>query len=94
MAVVGLALIALYFLPTIIAAANHHRKRDSIIVINLFLGWTLIGWVVSLAMSVDQSNWQKTSRLPSDSSRRHPPHHPDDPSTFWPPAPPTGLPPA
>lgn len=48
-----LALIAaLYLLPTFVA---YHRKvpsAASIAVINVFLGWTLIGWVVSLAMAV------------------------------------------
>jgi hypothetical protein len=40
-----------YFLPTIVA---HHRKvpnGGSVLVINLFLGWTLVGWVVALAMA-------------------------------------------
>jgi hypothetical protein len=45
-------LVGIYFLPTIIAA---HRKVPSvwsIAVINGFLGWTLVGWVVALAMAV------------------------------------------
>jgi hypothetical protein len=43
---------AAYFAPAIIAAARHHHNLGSIIVINLLLGWTFIGWVVALAMSV------------------------------------------
>jgi hypothetical protein len=37
---------ALYFLPTIIG----FRKRDvgAIFILNLLLGWTVIGWVVCL----------------------------------------------
>lgn len=39
-------LLCLYFLPSIMA----HKKRSSkaIFALNLFLGWTLIGWVVAI----------------------------------------------
>jgi Superinfection immunity protein len=40
-----------YFLPTIIAAARKVPNGGSVLVVNLFLGWTLIGWVVALAMA-------------------------------------------
>lgn len=39
----------LYFLPTIEAALRKHRSLTSIGLVNLFLGWTLIGWVASIA---------------------------------------------
>jgi hypothetical protein len=42
----------MYLLPTIIASSRHVRNVGSVAVINLFLGWTLIGWVVALAMAV------------------------------------------
>lgn len=47
-----LILIALYFLPTIVATSRKVVNLGSIVVINLFLGWTLVGWVVALAMAV------------------------------------------
>jgi hypothetical protein len=37
-----------YFLPAIIAFARHKRDALSIFLLNLFLGWTLIGWIVAL----------------------------------------------
>ncbi len=40
--------VGLYFLPTIAAVCNRKRSRDAIMVLNLLLGWTLIGWVVAL----------------------------------------------
>lgn len=40
----------LYFFPAVIARKKPNGK--SVFVINLFLGWTLIGWVVALAMAV------------------------------------------
>lgn len=38
-----------YFLPTIVAACRNRRNGVSIAVVNLFLGWTCIGWVVAMA---------------------------------------------
>lgn len=48
----GFFLIALYFVPTIVAFSREVVNAGSVLVINLFLGWTLIGWVVALAMAV------------------------------------------
>jgi RsiW-degrading membrane proteinase PrsW (M82 family) len=45
-------LIALCFLPVIIAAVQNHHNGLSILVVNLFLGWTIVGWVVALAWAV------------------------------------------
>ncbi len=42
---------ALYFLPTLIARNKHNA--NSVAVINLFLGWTFIGWIIALAMAVN-----------------------------------------
>ncbi len=41
----------LYFVPTIVAIARSMRNKGSTIVVNIFLGWTIIGWVVALAMA-------------------------------------------
>lgn len=38
----------MYFLPSIIGLARSKRDLLSIFLLNLFLGWTLIGWVVAL----------------------------------------------
>ena len=42
----------LYFLPLIIAAARHHPHILGIFLIDLFLGWTFLGWVGALVWSV------------------------------------------
>ena len=47
-----LLMVGIYFVPTIIAAARGLRNRGSIIVLNIFLGWSLVGWVVALCWSV------------------------------------------
>jgi hypothetical protein len=43
---------AFYMLPSILAANRCMANRWSIFFLNLFLGWTLVGWVVSLCWSV------------------------------------------
>jgi len=40
-----------YFLPTFIAQGRGHRQTNPIFLINLFLGWTFLGWVVALVWS-------------------------------------------
>ncbi len=42
----------MYFLPSIIALARSKRDILSIFLLNLFLGWTFIGWVVALVWAV------------------------------------------
>ena len=45
----GLAFsLALLFLPTLIARSRNHPHTSAIFLVNLFFGWTFIGWVVSL----------------------------------------------
>lgn len=41
--------IGLYLLPAIVGEVRRHRHHNSITIINLFLGWTLVGWVAALA---------------------------------------------
>lgn len=41
----------LYFVPLIVAAIRGVSNTGSVAVINLFLGWTVIGWIVALAMA-------------------------------------------
>lgn len=41
--------ILLYFVPAIISGARRCEAHNGILVVNLFLGWTFIGWVVALA---------------------------------------------
>jgi hypothetical protein len=49
---VPFVLLAIYFITTIIAHRRKHRQVAAIALINLFLGWTLLGWVGALVWSV------------------------------------------
>jgi len=44
--------LALYFLPTFIAFGRGKVNALSVLLLNIFLGWTLVGWVVSLVWAV------------------------------------------
>ena len=51
--VLGIALVALHFLPGIIATRRHHRSALAIWLVNIFFGWTLIGWVIALVWALN-----------------------------------------
>jgi len=57
MIIIILAIIGfvVYGLPSIIAYRKHHPKENAIIIINFFLGWTIIGWVICLAWAVQDN---------------------------------------
>lgn len=41
-----------YFFPFIVALIRRQPNNTGIFVVNLFFGWTLIGWVVALVWAV------------------------------------------
>jgi hypothetical protein len=44
--------LAFYFAPAIIAAVRHTHNATAILLINIFFGWTGIGWFVALLMAI------------------------------------------
>jgi hypothetical protein len=44
--------VALYFAPTLVAQGRGHLQAGEIFTLNLFLGWTLLGWVVALVWAL------------------------------------------
>jgi hypothetical protein len=53
-------LIALYFLPTIIAGLRRSTMTVWVVLINLLAGWTVLGWLVALVMAIASSRKQRT----------------------------------
>ena len=49
--VLVLLIVILYFIPSLIAVSRHHRNKTAIFVLNIFLGWSVLGWVVALVWS-------------------------------------------
>ena len=67
-AVVGVLvafIFAIYLLPTYVGYARRHPNGHSIFALNLFLGWTLLGWVFAR-----MSRTSSTSNLLNLLSRR------------------------
>ena len=48
----GVLTLAIYFLPTIIAAVTHAKSIVGIILLNVLAGWTFVGWVIALVWSL------------------------------------------
>ena len=44
--------LLVYFMPSIIAYHNKRKNKSAILILNLFLGFTFIGWVIALVWSV------------------------------------------
>ena len=45
------ALVLLYFLPSMLAFAGGKRRKWKIVTVNVLAGWTIIGWIVSMIMN-------------------------------------------
>lgn len=43
--------VFLYFAPSIVAYRRETPNKGSVLVLNVFLGWTFLGWVIALAMA-------------------------------------------
>jgi hypothetical protein len=43
--------IALYWTPTLVAAGRKVPNVAQVAILNFFLGWTVVGWVIALVMA-------------------------------------------
>lgn len=51
----------MYFLPSIIGLARNKRDLLAIFLVNLFLGWSVIGWIVALVWAA-KNDYPVTAR--------------------------------
>ena len=47
----GACVLVVYFVPSVVGHLRHHHHRAAICVLNLFLGFTYLGWVAALVWS-------------------------------------------
>ena len=47
-----LMLVCLYFVPFMVAAARDHDSFVAILIANVLLGWTGIGWLACMAWAI------------------------------------------
>jgi hypothetical protein len=64
----GLCLAA-YFIPSIVAMIRSHRQGAAIFLLNLLLGWTLVGWVVALVWAVAREAVAPTVKMAAPAAR-------------------------
>jgi hypothetical protein len=50
----GVILILLYFVPAILAMLRGHQNAGAIGMLNIFLGWTVLGWIAALVWACTQ----------------------------------------
>ncbi len=46
--------LIIYFIPSIVAFNKKKKNASKVLVLNFFLGWTFIGWVIALIMAVGE----------------------------------------
>jgi len=60
-------LLVLYFLPTIIAGLRRSTMTVWVALIDLLLGWTVVGWIVALVMAIASARRQPNGQGPAAS---------------------------
>lgn len=51
-ALICVSSFCVYFLPSLIAFMRHHSDRVLIVVVNVFFGWSVLGWIIALGWSL------------------------------------------
>ena len=54
--------VVLYFAPAIVAHHRRHESSGGIFLVNLLLGWSIIGWIGKGAAG--ERRWRSTSQAP------------------------------
>lgn len=63
-------IILVYLVPTMVAQRYQHPKQPAILLLNVALGWTIVGWVIALIWALNANSAPRTRpRLPSDEHR-------------------------
>lgn len=88
--VMGLIFFAAYFVPTFVAAHRDHHQQTSIMLLNVLLGWTGIGWIAALIWSVSAVKRDPQPAQPAPTAPSSPP--PSEPRAQPTPPPPTAKP--
>ena len=57
-----IAIVLVYLVPSMIAQRYQHPKQPAILMLNVALGWTIVGWVIALLWALNPNH----APLPSD----------------------------
>jgi hypothetical protein len=82
----GLLVLGLlvYFVPTLVARRLQRRQTAAIFILNLFLGWTFLFWVLALVWAVADD---RAIPVPAPDPHQPPSQAPSPPSRMLDPAP-------
>jgi hypothetical protein len=58
-----LLLLAIYFVPSFIAASRRAKRSNAVFFLNLLAGWTVVGWIVAFIWAV-ADNTANDGRIP------------------------------
>ena len=61
--------LAMYFMPAIIAHHRRHLSSGAILLLNLLLGWSIIGWIVCFAWACSGATRHDAVVLPNSYRR-------------------------
>jgi len=67
------ALLALYLAPALLAAGRNHPQQSGVLLFNVLLGWTLLGWLAALVWAAPPLGSFARSRRPALYLVRDPP---------------------
>ncbi len=56
----ALTLLVFYFIPAFVAFRRQHANKVPVMLVNAFLGWTFIGWIVALVWAFTSNTRQQT----------------------------------
>ena len=61
--VAGLLCVIIYFIPIFVALKRQCKKFNGIAVLNIFLGWTILGWVAALIWATIDNQYEIKQKL-------------------------------
>lgn len=61
----------IYFIPAIVAAVKRSERALAIFLLNLFLGWTFLGWVGALVWAAAEKSNRPTPTEDAPRGRSH-----------------------
>src|SRR5207249_4859503 len=58
-----LGVVCLYFLPSWVAGYRQHRNFNAIFVLNILLGWSVLGWIIAFVWAFTANTDDFSPRL-------------------------------
>ena len=59
----AIVILSIYMIPSIVAVKRKHYDKTAIIVLNIFLGWSLVGWIVALVWACTNLQYKITQEV-------------------------------